>query len=242
MVLECAATVGGTCTLGKISMLALADSVNPCAIAVLTMVLVSILVENPKNRRNVLLSGFAFISSIFIGYLIYGTIIIQFFKIFATFLRENSIFIYKGLAILAMLFGALQIKDFFHYKKGSFGTEMPLFMRPKVKKIIGKITSPGGAFIIGFVVTLFLLPCTMGPYIVASGLLAELGTLGALPWLIYYNLLFVLPMIIIVLLVYFGFRKVEEVSGWKERNIKKLHLVAGILLFLVGLGLLNGWI
>ena len=115
-------------------------------------------------------------------------------------------------------------------------------MRPKVKKIIKDITSPKGAFTIGFIVTLFLLPCTMGPYIIASGLLAEIGTLAAIPWLMYYNLLFVLPMIIIVLIVYFGFKKVDEVSGWKERNIKRLHLVAGILLFLVGVALLNGWI
>ncbi|NCN86832.1 hypothetical protein GW932_03285 [archaeon] len=226
----------------RITGLALADSVNPCAIAVLTMVLVSILIENPGKRKNVLLAGFAFITSVFIGYLVYGTIIIQFFKVFAEFLRHSSIYVYKGLAILAMVLGGLNIKDYFFYKKGSFATEMPLFMRPKVKKIIKDITSPKGAFTIGFIVTLFLLPCTMGPYIIASGLLAEIGTLAAIPWLMYYNLLFVLPMIIIVLIVYFGFKKVDEVSGWKERNIKRLHLVAGILLFLVGVALLNGWI
>ena len=167
---------------------------------------------------------------------------IQFFKIFAVFLRNNSIYIYKSLAIAAMLFGALQIKDYFYYKKGSFATEMPLFMRPKVKKIIGKITSPAGAFIIGFIVTLFLLPCTMGPYVIASGLLSEIGIIAALPWLAYYNLLFILPMIAIVFLIYFGFKEVDEVAGWKERNIKKLHLIAGILLFLVGVALLNNWI
>lgn len=222
--------------------LALADSVNPCAIAVLTMVLVSILIENPKGKKQVLFAGLAFIASILIGYLVYGTIIIQFFLVFAEFLREKSIYVYKGLAILAMLLGALNIKDYFFYKAGSFATEMPLFMRPRIKKIIGKITSPKGAFIIGFVVTLFLLPCTMGPYIVASGILSELGTIAALPWLLYYNIIFVLPMLAIVLIIYFGFKEVDEVSGWKERNIKKLHLVAGILLFLVGLALLNGWI
>lgn len=226
----------------RITGLALADSVNPCAIAVLTMVLVSILVENPKNKRNVLLSGFSFVAAIFLGYLFYGAVITQFFLLFAEFLRENSVYVYKGLAILAMIIGALNIKDYFYYKKGSFATEMPLFMRPKVKKITKKITSPKGAFIIGFVVTLFLLPCTMGPYVVASGILSELGILGALPWLVYYNVLFLIPMAIIIMLVYFGFKKVEEVSGWKDRNIKKLHLIAGILLFLVGLALLNGWI
>jgi len=119
---------------------------------------------------------------------------------------------------------------------------MPIAMRPKVKKLIKNITSPTGAFVIGFVVTLFLLPCTIGPYIVASGLLSELGTFGALPWLLYYNLIFVIPMLIIVGLIYFGFTKVDRVSGWKERNIRNLHLIAGILLFLVGVALLMGWI
>jgi len=229
-------------TLIKITTLALADSVNPCAIAVLTMVLISILIQNPNKKRKVLFAGLTFVSSVFIGYLIYGIVIVQFFNLFAEFLRQSSGYVYKGLAILAMLFGALNIKDSFYYKKGSFGTEMPLFMRPKVKRIIGNVTSPMGAFIIGFVVTLFLLPCTIGPYIVASGLLFELGFIGSIPWLLYYNLIFIIPMLIITLIVYFGFRKVEKVEGWKERNIKKLHLIAGILLFLVGFAILFGWI
>jgi len=226
----------------KLTTLALADSVNPCAIAVLAMVLIAIMIQNPEKKKKILFGGIAFVSAIYVGYLVYGLIIIQFFKFFAQILRENSGIVYNGLAILAMIFGALNIKDFFSYKKGSLGTEMPLFLRPKVKKTINKITSTKGAFIIGFFVTLFLLPCTIGPYIIASGLLSELGTIGALPWLLYYNIVFVLPMLIIVTLIYFGFTKVDEVAGWKERNIKRLHLVAGILLFLVGLALLMGWL
>ncbi len=229
-------------TFGRITLLALADSVNPCEIAVLAMVLIAILVANPKNKKKVLFAGLAFSLAVYIGYLAYGVLIIQVFKTFAEFLRESSKYVYNGLAILAMIIGALNIKDFFFYKAGSLGTEMPIFMRPKVKKIIGDITSPKSAFIIGFIVTLFLLPCTIGPYIVASGLLSDLGTLGALPWLLYYNLVFLLPMLIITFIVYFGLARVEDVTGWKERNIKKLHLIAGILLFVVGLGILLGWI
>lgn len=229
-------------TLLKITTLALADSVNPCAIAVLAMILTAILIQNPGKKRKVLLGGLAFVLAVYIGYLVYGVIIVQLFKTFAEFLRYGSIYVYKGLAVLAMIFGILNIKDFFHYKKGSLGTEMPLFMRPKLKRTIGKITSPIGAFIIGFIVTLFLLPCTIGPYIIASGILSELGILGALPWLLYYNLIFVIPMLIITLVLYFGFKKVHEVEGWKERNIRKLHLIAGVLLLLVGLAILIGWI
>lgn len=226
----------------RITILALADSVNPCAIAVLTMVLMAILIQNPEKRKKVLFGGLAFVGAVYIGYLFYGIIIIQFFRAFAEFLRENSTILYTGLGILAMIIGALNVKDYFLYKPGGVATEMPIFMRPKVKRIIQKITSPSGAFVIGFIVTLFLLPCTIGPYIVASGLLAELGTLGALPWLLYYNILFVLPMLIVVGLIYYGFTKVEQVSGWKEKNIKMLHLVAGVLLFLVGFALLMGWL
>ncbi len=228
--------------LTKITSLALADSVNPCAIAVLTMVLIAILSHNPKKRKQVLYGGLAFVSAVFFGYLFYGTIIIQFFRLFAEWLRTNSIYVYNGLAIFSMILGALQVKDYFSYTPGGIATEMPLWMRPYAKLTIRNITSPSGAFIIGFLVTLFLLPCTIGPYIVASGLLSELGIIKSLPWLIYYNLLFILPMIFIIGLVYYGFSKVEEISGWKERNIRQLHLIAGSLLFLVGLGLLRGWL
>ena len=229
-------------TLGKITLLALADSVNPCAIAVLAMVLITILIQNPEKRKKVLYAGLAFASAVFLGYIFYGLILVQFFKAFAEFLGRSAGYVYDGLAILAMILGALNIKDFFFYRKGGIGTEMPIFLRPKVKRMIEKITSPSGAFTIGFLVTLFLLPCTIGPYIVASGLISGLTFIQTIPWLLYYNLVFIIPMLIIVLFVYFGFARVEDVSGWKERNIKNLHLIAGILLFLVGLGILVGWI
>ncbi len=229
-------------TLGKITLLALADSVNPCAMAVLAMVLITILIQNPEKRKKVLYAGLAFASAVFLGYIFYGLILVQFFKTFAEFLGRSASYVYDGLAILAMILGALNIKDFFFYRKGSFATEMPIFLRPRVKRAIEKITSPAGAFTIGFLVTLFLLPCTIGPYIVASGLLSGLKFIETIPWLLYYNIVFIIPMLIIVGVVYFGFARIEDVSGWKERNIRKLHLIAGILLFLVGLGILAGWI
>src|SRR3989339_288209 len=183
-----------------------------------------------------------FILYVYVGYLFYGIIIVQFFKSFAEVLRDNSSFVFNGLAIFSMIIGALNIKDYFLYKKGGIATEMPIFLRPKVKKIIDDITSPFGAFFTGFLITLFLLPCTIGPYIVASGLLADKIFLIAIFWLLYYNLVFVLPMLIIVGIIYFGFVKVDEVSGWKESNIRLLHLIAGVLLFVVGFSLLIGWL
>lgn len=231
-----------TLTFTKLTALALADAVNPCELAVLTMILIAILIQNPEKKKKVLYAGLAFSGAVFVGYLFYGVVIIQLLKTFHTFITNFSFYFYKGLAILAMILGALNIKDYFMYQPGGMATEMPMSIRPRVKLLIKKITSPKGAFFIGIFVTIFLIPCTMGPYFIASGLLSEISTFKAVIWLLYYNLIFIMPMIIITILVYIGFTTVEDVSGWKERNIKRLHLMAGILLFAVGLSLLMGWL
>ena len=44
-------------TIAKIISLAIVDSINPCALAVLTLMLIAILTYNPKDKRNVLLIG-----------------------------------------------------------------------------------------------------------------------------------------------------------------------------------------
>ena len=229
-------------TLWKITSLALVNSVNPCQIAMLVLVLVTILMQNQEKKKKVLFAGLAFISAVYIGYLFYGIILVQLFQTFTGVLRQSSIYIKYIFGILSMLIGALQIKDFFFYKKGSFATEMPIWMRPKAKKIIQKITSPVGAFFTGFIVTLFLTPCTMAPLLIATESLAQLGLIKALPWLLYFNLIIIIPLIIITLVIYKGFATAEDVSNWKERNVRVLHLIAGILLFLVGVALLRGWL
>ncbi len=229
-------------TFGKITSLALVNSVNPCQIAMLVLVLITILMQNQGKKIKVLFSGLAFITSVYIGYLFYGIVLVGLFQTFAETLKQSSIYLKYAIATLSMLIGGLQIKDFLFYRKGSFATEMPIWMRPKAKRIIEKITSPAGAFITGFVITLFLGPCTMAPLLVVTETLSKLGLIGALPWLCYFNFIAVLPLIIITLIIYKGFATTESISNWKEKNVRILHLIAGLLLFSVGLALLIGWL
>jgi cytochrome c biogenesis protein CcdA len=229
-------------TIGYITALAGADAVNPCALAVLALVLVAILTFNPKDRKRVLLAGLTFSITVYFVYLLYGLVIIQAFKAFANSVEGIKIYLHMGLGILAIILGALNIKDAIWYKAGQFMTEMPMWLRPKVKKLISKITSPWGAFIIGIVVTLFLLPCTIGPYLIASGLLSYVDFLNAIPWLLYYNLIFILPMVAITIIIYIGFTTVHNVSGWKDKNIRYLHFIAGLLLVGLGIAMLFGWV
>lgn len=222
--------------------LAFADSINPCEMAVLILALVALLARDPSNRKRVLLGGLAFSSAIFITYMIYGGIIIQFFKVIQNYFASIGSYVRIIFALLAIFLGFMNIKDYIRYKPGSFMTEMPIGIRPLMKKMVTNITSPGGAFIIGVFVTLFLMPCTMGPYFIVGNLLSTLEWVKSLPWLIFYNIIFIMPMIIITLIVYFGMKRVEDVTGWKDKHVKTLHLVAGIVLVALGIAMVVGWV
>lgn len=227
-------------SLPYILFLAGVDAVNPCALAVLTLILINILLSEPENKRKVLLSGLAFTLAIYFTYFIYGLVIIQVFKTAVEAIAGMQIYLYRILGAVAIILGILNIKDFFRYAPGGIATEMPLFMRPKLKRLISAATSVRGSFIIGIFVTIFLLPCTIGPYVIAGGILSTIELMATIPWLLVYNLVFVLPMFAITLLVYIGFTTVENVSGWKDRNIRYLHLVAGIIMLLLGIAMAFG--
>ena len=220
-------------TMAKIASLASVDAINPCALAVLTLMLISILSYNPGKKKKVLMAGLSFVGAILLGYFVYGLMIIKFWQV-AQFLTPIKLWLYKILGVIAIVLGILEIKDFIAYHPGGILTEMPLSMRPKAKKIISQITSSRGAFLIGIFVTLFLLPCTIGPYIIAGGILSKLNIIKIVPWLAVYDLIFVAPMVAIILSIYFGFRKINNISEWRERNIKYLHLISGIIIAILG--------
>jgi cytochrome c biogenesis protein CcdA len=125
--------------------------------------------------------------------------------------------------------------------------EVPLKWRPRMKLLIKGITSVWGAFLIGFVISLFLLPCTSGPYIVILGLLSETATRSsAILWLLLYNFIFILPMLAITIIISQGIVSSEKIEMWRQKNLKVFHLIAGLILILLGifmfLSMKLGWI
>ena len=217
----------------KITYLALSDAVNPCTFAVLVILLMSI-ASTTNDKQRVLLAGLYFTAAIFVGYFIYGLILIKFFQVMQALTPIRDA-LYALLGAFAIFLGLLQIKDFFFYKPGGFLTEMPLEWRPTVRKLLKRVSSPETAFSMGIFCTLFLLPCSIGPYVITSGILSVMDLLRTIPYLIYYNIIFVLPLLLIVLLVYTGMKKAEEMKEWRDKHVRLMHLVGGVLLILVGL-------
>ncbi len=213
---------------------ALVDAINPCAFAVLILLVATVI--SAKGRRGGLYSGLLFSLAIFVSYFLMG---LGLYKAMGFFnLPKIFSFVIGGIAILI---GIANLKDFFWYGRG-FVMEVPFSWRPKMQAIIRNVTSPMGALGAGFLVSLFLLPCTSGPYIVILGLLAQKENLGHTIWMLFvYNLIFILPMVIITISMYLGVRA-KGLENWRQKNIRLLHLVAGAIMLFIGGYLIYNWL
>jgi len=229
-------------TILEIAGYAVLDAINPCALAVMAIVLMSLLLEDPTKRKKVLTGGLAFISAVFLLYLVYGILMVFVFNNIMPDAQWLAKYVFKAFGVFAIVLGLFNIKDYLNYKPGGFMREMPLSMRSPMKRIVSKIRTTSGAFIVGLFVTVFLLPCTIGPYVIASARLSVLSWTTIISWLFLYNLIFIFPMILITLFIYFGLTTVHKVSGWKDRNIKNLHLVEGAILIILGILIITGLI
>ena len=203
---------------------ALADSVNPCEFAVLVLLLTAILASGSPKRA--LHAGLLFSLSIFISYLMMG---LGLYKALSWGALPRFFMTFIG--VLAIILGLFNIKDYFWYGKGGFLMEVPMSWRPRLKALISRVTSPAGAFFVGFLVSLFLLPCTSGPYIVILGMLSQRTLFAqALAYLVFYNIIFILPMIL------------QQAEEFRQKRLRLLHLIIGLLLIGMGGVVLAGWV
>jgi cytochrome c biogenesis protein CcdA len=210
---------------------AFADAANPCALAVLILLLATVI--SAKGKNHALLSGLMFSLAIFLSYLLMGLSVYRAIGAFGV-----ARYLSLGVGVLAILIALANFKDVFWYGK-FFIMEVPLSWRPKMQEIIRRATSPWSAFGIGFLVSLFLVPCASGPYVVILGKLAEKTDMAkTFSLLMLYNLVFVSPMIMITLGMYFFNAKLSKLEKMRRENLRVLHAITGAIMLAVGLYLI----
>jgi cytochrome c biogenesis protein CcdA/glutaredoxin-related protein len=211
---------------------AIVDSINPCAIAVLLILLTSFFAIGKPKRA--LKSGLAFTLAIFIMYLLIGFGLISLFRGIHSIWAGTAYILRIILGIFAILLGLANLKDFFWYGR-AFIMEIPIKWRPMMKKMLRAVTSPKGAFLAGIFVTAFELPCTGGPYFFVTAYLADkISSASILPILLFYNLIFILPLLLLNFSFYFGFTTIEKTERWRQSNLRILHLITGLILLALG--------
>lgn len=207
---------------------ALVDSINPCAIGVLIL-LMSTLLALSHDRKRMLMTGVIYLIAIYITYFLAGIGLLLFIQ---RFNLAEPIGVIVGVIIIIL--GLIEIKDFWWYGKG-ISLTIPHKRSLQIEKMVKKITLPG-AILLGVFVAAVELPCTGGPYLAITALLSKIGLdILVVGYLLLYNFIFVLPLIILLLIVYFG-ASTKKLQKWKQKNRKWMRLITGLVL--VGLGIL----
>lgn len=220
--------VKGGLNLWVVVVAALIDSINPCAFGVLLFLMAFLL--SVGSSRRAFRSGLIYTGVIFLVYLAAGFGIMAWAS---DFLTLGSVRLFVG--VLVLIGALIEIKDFFWDGKG-FSLSIPGFAKSTLEKYVRR----GGflsLIVLGVLVAMVELPCTGGIYLAILSLIADAGVRGVF-YLILYNVIFVLPLILISYFVYRG-AKVDVINGWVQRNKRFMRLAAGVVMVFLGLSLLG---
>lgn len=207
---------------------ALVDSINPCAIGVLIL-LISTLIAVSHSKKKMLRIGAIYITAVYITYFLAGIGLLLFIQKL-NIAEPLGIFV----GILVIILGLIEIKDFFWYGRGIF-LGIPQSKIKTIKEYARKASGPASIFL-GIFVAAVELPCTGGPYLAITTWIAQTKTLfsTAVWYLLVYNFIFVLPLIIIVLLAYFGM-KIKKIEKWRKAERRYMRLMIGLILVALGI-------
>src|SRR3989344_4078708 len=172
---------------------ALIDSINPCAFGILLLT-IGFLLSIGRERRGIIKIGGVYILGLFTVYILIGLGLLQALHLFNTphFMAK------VGATLLIALGGINLVNEFFP----SFPVKLriPRSAHHKMAELVNKASLPT-AFLLGALVGLCEFPCTGGPYLMVLGLLYDQGTyLTGVGYLLLYNLVFVLPLIVMLLI------------------------------------------
>jgi cytochrome c biogenesis protein CcdA len=211
----------------------LIDGINPCAFAVLIFML-TFLIEVSSTKKRMIKAGAIYIVAVYITYFLAGLGLLSAIQI--TGATQIIVKVAAGLAIIA---GLINVKDYFWYGKG-FSLQIPESRKGTIQKWVFKSNIPA-ALVLGFLVAMFELPCTGGIYLAILAMLASTVTKStAIYYLLIYNLMFVIPLIVILLAVTFGM-KAEHIENWRQSKKNWMKLAMGLVLIALGLALFLGW-
>jgi thiol-disulfide isomerase/thioredoxin len=208
------------------------DSFNPCAFFVL-LFLLSLLVHAGSRKRMFLIGG-VFIA---ISGLVYFLFMAAWLNLFM--LIGDSRWITALAGAVAVMLALMNIKDFFAPGRGvslSISDDAKPGLFKRMRDLLHADSMPAmltGTIVLAVVANSYELLCTAGfPMVYTRALtLNELSTLSYYLYLVFYNLVYVVPLMLILVafIVTLGSRKLQEKEG------RALKLLSGFMM--IGLGL-----
>ncbi|MEE4295010.1 MAG: thioredoxin [Wenzhouxiangella sp.] len=217
-------------------MIAFVDGFNPCSIWILTILLA--LVLHSGSRGRVVLVGLTFL---FTTAAIYGGFIAGVFSVlaYAAYLP----WVYWIVALFALVFGVVNVKDYFWFKRG-FSFTIDDKHKPGIFKgfrelmVNGKspLALMGATIVMAGGIALIELPCTAGFPVIWSGLVNanEVGGIEFLGLLALYLFVYLSIELVIFLIAVIKLR----IDRFQEGHGRVLKLIGGVIMIALAIVLL----
>lgn len=234
----------------------LVDGFNPCAFTVIVF-FVSFLTLMGYKRREMALIGSAYILAVFLTYLALG---LGLFKIFYTlkgfYLVSKSIYFVIG--ALSIYLAYLALKDYTIYRKtgntDAMALQLPRVIKNRIHKVVGDyyrrdhkgrkkalLGLGASALAVGFVISLLEAVCTGQLYLPTIVFVLKEGSLRAraLFYLIVYNIMFILPLVLVLVAALAGVSS-KQFEGYARKHLGLVKLSMAAVFLALGLVLWMG--
>ena len=223
----------------------LLDGINPCAFATIIFLL-SYLQVARRTPREILAVGVSFIAGVFLTYFAIGLGLAQAITAISGF-RVAGIVLNYALAGSAIIVAVLSFRDAQLAARGELG-EMTLQLPANLKTQIRGVIRTGSkathfviaAFIVGIFISLLELACTGQVYLPTIQYMLKAGHGSAVRHLLVYNVAFILPLIVIFALAFFGLRS-EALQAFQRRQTSVVKVLTGVLFLALAAFLLFGY-
>ena len=205
----------------------LINSFNPCAIAIL-LIFIALMLTFKKDFKTITILGLTYIVAVFLTQFVIGLGLLKTLYLFSI----PQIFT-RIIGWLLIVWGAWSIKDFF-FPKLPLRLSISLKGRQVIAFLAQKFSIPT-TLVMGCLVAIFGFPCTGGIYLATLALLSAKETyLKGIVYLLIYNLMFILPLIVIFAAAT-NRMVAEKIINLNEKNSPVFRLIIGLITLGMGL-------
>lgn len=216
----------------------LVDGLNPCAFATIIF-FVSYLTLSGHKGKQILLTGASFTVGVFLAYLLVGLGFYKVLDLISEYMNILSKIVYGLTALFCLVLAILSIRDYYKTRHGDLD-DMSLKLPESLRKRINSTVREGrksssyylSAFFVGLVVSILELACTGQiylPVIISMSTMPELRGRAVL-FLVLYNLMFIVPLIVVFILAYFGTTS-KQFTEFLKRNAAAVKIGMAVVFF-----------
>ncbi len=230
-------------TVLAVAALGLVDGINPCAFA--TLIFFIAYLERVRRREAVLPIGISFSVAVYICYFLIGIGLLELLYVVESISSMLGRYIYGTIGVAAIILGIFSFYDFFLIKRGKAKAilQLPNFLKKRRGRVLKKLTEDRRllllsifAFAAGFVISTIELACTGQILFVFLAAMKSANPPRALviKYLLIYDFMFIVPLLIILALFYIGYSS-KMLADRHKKTYAYTKLVIGLVLLIMGI-------